>query len=92
MQWTAGRLVELESLGLCGYICKENSPSCSGHGRAGVFGASSTVPQKGTGIFTKAFIEHFPRIPVIEEGSLEDPAARNDFLGKVLACRQNMLE
>jgi uncharacterized protein YbbK (DUF523 family) len=39
------------------------------------------------GMFTVAFKEHFPRIPVEEEGRLQDPALRANFVQRVLPAR-----
>ena len=84
-RWADARLGELEPFGLCGYVCKKNSPSCSGIGRIDVLGESGAVAGPGSGIFTKAFVERFPRVPVEEEGRLRDPAVREAFLEKVFA-------
>lgn len=85
VRWTGTRLRELEPLGLCGYVCKKNSPSCSGIGRIDVVGDSGAVAGAGSGVFTKAFVERFPHLPVEEEGCLRDPAVREAFLEKVFA-------
>lgn len=85
LRWAKVRLRELESIGLCGYVCKKNSPSCSGIGRIDVVCDAGTLAGPGSGLFTKAFVEHFPDLPVEEEGRLRDPAAREAFLEKVFA-------
>lgn len=84
-EWTKARLRDMEPLGLCGYVCKKNSPSCSGMGRIEVMGVSGTPAGAGTGIFTKAFVERFPHVPVEEEGRLRDPLAMEAFLEKAFA-------
>ena len=89
MRWTQIRLRELEPLGLCGYVCKRNSPSCSGIGWIDVVGDSGAVAGPGSGIFTKAFVERFPHVPVEEEGRLRDPAVRESFLEKAFALRRS---
>ncbi len=89
MVWTGARLGELEPLGLCGYVCKKNSPSCSGIGRIEVAGGSGAVAGPGSGIFTKAFVERFPQVPVEEEGRLRDPAVREIFLRRALALHRS---
>ena len=88
MSWAKVRLRELESIGLCGYVCKKNSPSCSGIGRIEVIGDSGNPAGSGTGIFTKAFVKRFPQIPIEEEGRLRDPAARGAFIEKVYALSE----
>lgn len=71
LRWARSRLRELESLDLCGYICKKNSPS------SGM-----------TGIFTKAFMDRFPLVPVEEEGRLHAPVPREMFIEKVFTLRR----
>jgi uncharacterized protein YbbK (DUF523 family) len=88
IRWAKGRLRELESIGLCGYICKRNSPSCSGVGRIEVSDDSGAVAGPGSGLFTKAFVERFPHLPVEEEGRLREPTAREALLEKVFALME----
>jgi uncharacterized protein YbbK (DUF523 family) len=75
---------ELERDELCGFIFKKNSPSC---GVYGVEVCNRGEPAKpGRGLFAAAVIEHFPRLPVAEEGHLGDPLVREEFMGRVFAC------
>ena len=69
------RVRELEALDLSGYIFKADSPSCG------------IKTQEGVGLFARAFMEHFPRIPVEEEGRLHDPQAIKNFLERARAYR-----
>ncbi len=87
LQWSRSRLEELGGIGLCGYICKKDSPS-SGMTRVKVYGPSGAPSRTGAGIFTKAFLERFPLIPVEEEGRLADPVLREMFIGKVFTLRR----
>lgn len=87
MRWARERLRELASLDLCGYICKGNSPSCSGKGCIEVSGVASSPAKAGTGLFTKLFMEHFPFLPVEEEGPLQDPVRREMFLSRARTLR-----
>jgi uncharacterized protein YbgA (DUF1722 family)/uncharacterized protein YbbK (DUF523 family) len=85
-RWSRARLEELESLDLCGYICKRGSPS-SGMERVKVHGGG--VPRgSGSGLFTKAFMDRFPLIPVEEEGRLHDPVLREMFVERVFTLRR----
>ena len=85
--WAKRKLEELERVDLCGYICKKDSPS-SGMERVKVYGDSGAPAKVGSGVFTKAFMEHFPLIPVEEEGRLNDPVLREMFIGKVFTLRR----
>ena len=81
------KMKELEPLNLCGYICKKDSPS-SGMERVKVYGDSGIPAKVGAGLFTKAFLDHFPLIPVEEEGRLNDPVLREMFIGRVFTLRR----
>lgn len=81
--WIRGKLQALEGLDLCGYICKKDSPSC-GMERVKVYGGTGTPAEVGAGMFTKAFMDRFPLVPVEEEGRLQDPLSREMFVKRVL--------
>ncbi|MCL1076849.1 DUF1722 domain-containing protein [Parashewanella spongiae] len=66
---------------LCGYIVKKDSPSC-GMERVKIY--HSGMPTKnGIGLYTKRLIENFPYLPIEEEGRLEDPHLRENFIQRV---------
>jgi uncharacterized protein YbgA (DUF1722 family)/uncharacterized protein YbbK (DUF523 family) len=85
--FTRRRLDELADLGLCGYICKKDSPS-SGMSRVKVYGASGIPERTGAGLFTRAFMARFPRVPVEEEGRLNDPVLREAFIQRVFGLKR----
>jgi len=84
---TTGRLAELGNLDLSGYVFKRGSPSC-GVERVRVYGEQALPSHKGIGIFARAFIEHFPLIPVEEEGRLCDAPLRENFIERVFCYRR----
>jgi uncharacterized protein YbgA (DUF1722 family) len=87
-RWAKARLEELSGLDLCGYICKKDSPS-SGMERVKVYGTGDGIPARtGAGVFTRMFMERFPRIPVEEEGRLTDPVLREMFIERVFCLRR----
>jgi uncharacterized protein YbbK (DUF523 family) len=69
-RWAKARLEELSGLGLRGYICKMDSPSCG---------------MEPAGVFTRMLLERFPLLPVEEEGCLADPMRREKFLQRIKA-------
>lgn len=85
--FTRRRLDELAAMDLCGYICKKDSPS-SGMQRVKVYGASGIPEKTGAGVFTRAFMERFPQIPVEEEGRLNDPILRESFIERVFCLKR----
>ncbi len=66
-----------------GCIVKKNSPSC-GLSRVPVYDQQGRLCHKqGRGAFTQRLIEALPQLPVEEEGRLNDPALRENFLQRV---------
>ncbi|HEX9079423.1 MAG TPA: DUF523 and DUF1722 domain-containing protein [Desulfuromonadaceae bacterium] len=84
--YCAAKVRELEREGLCGFIFKKNSPS-SGLFRVKVY--QSGVPAKnGRGLFAAALARQFPLLPLEEEGRLNDPAIRENFIERVFSYRR----
>ncbi len=81
--WAAARVEELAGERLCGYVLKNDSPSC-GMQRVKVYGAG-TPRRSGRGLFAEALVARFPRLPVEEEGRLCDPRLRDNFVERVFA-------
>ena len=93
LNWAGKRVVELEKDRLMGFIFKSNSPS-SGMERVKVYKGKNISVRKGVGIFARAFMEHFPLLPVEEEGRLHDPILRENFVERVFALARwrNLLD
>lgn len=87
LRFTEARLRALESVELCGYVCKKDSPS-SGMARVKVYNESGMAERTGAGVFTAAFMARFPLIPVEEEGRLHDPRLRESFIERVFSRRR----
>jgi len=81
-RWARKRVVELENDNLLGFIFKSDSPS-SGMERVKVYSDKGMPSKNGIGVFARAFMEHFPLMPVEEEGRLHDPALRENFIERV---------
>jgi len=69
------RVRELEAENLDGYVFKSKSPS-SGMERVKVYDANNVPAKVGRGVFARIFMEHFPLLPVEDEGRLNDPRLR----------------
>jgi len=80
--WARRRAAELEGENLSGFIFKSKSPS-SGMERVKVYDANGSPSGKGAGIFARIFMEHFPLLPVEDEGRLHDPEIRENFIERV---------
>jgi uncharacterized protein YbgA (DUF1722 family)/uncharacterized protein YbbK (DUF523 family) len=78
------RTKQLERYNFSGYILKKDSPSC-GMERVRVYKESSIPLKQGRGFFGGALVDHFPNLPIEEEGRLNDPALRDNFIVRVFA-------
>lgn len=85
--WAAQRLRELEKESLCGFIFKAKSPS-SGMERVRVYGAGNSVKKNGVGIFARMFMDYFPRLPVEEDGRLQNLEFRENFIEAIFAQKR----
>ncbi|MFH1502581.1 MAG: DUF523 and DUF1722 domain-containing protein [Candidatus Eisenbacteria bacterium] len=85
--WARRRLKELEREDLVGFIFKSRSPS-SGMERVKVFDERGMPQKVGTGIWARAFMDHFPLMPVEDEGRLHDPGIRENFIERVFCLRR----
>jgi len=91
--WAKGRVKELEAEGLSGFIFKSRSPS-SGMKRVKVLRDRGVTERTGTGLFARAFMEHFPLVPAEDDEGLHDPAVRENFIESifVLAAWRNLVQ
>jgi uncharacterized protein YbgA (DUF1722 family)/uncharacterized protein YbbK (DUF523 family) len=87
VQWAKKRVVELEKEDLCGFILKSNSPS-SGMERIKVYDEKGMSVKKGVGIFARIFMDHFPLLPVEDEGRLHDPTLRENFIERIFTLKR----
>lgn len=85
-RFSRNRIRTLGAEGLSGYVFKRSSPSC-GVERVKVY--KNGIPAgHGRGLFASAFIEANPTLPVEEEGRLNDPRLRENFVSRVFAYRR----
>ena len=91
MDWTDAmnsfavkRSADLAGFDLSGYIFKKDSPSC-GVERVKVYESKAQPPRRGRGLFAAVLITKLPLLPVEEEGRLNDPALRENFIERVFA-------
>ena len=87
IRWTEKRVKELEKEYLCGFIFKSDSPS-SGMMRVKVYSEKGMPEKKGVGMFARAYMNHFPLIPVEEDGRLHDPAIRENFIERIFSLKR----
>lgn len=83
-EYTARRVQELADNRLCGYVLKRSSPSC-GMERVKVYQPSGMPINTGRGLFAEGLLNAFPNLPVEEEGRLQDPRLRENFISRVFS-------
>jgi uncharacterized protein YbgA (DUF1722 family)/uncharacterized protein YbbK (DUF523 family) len=94
VNWAKQKMKDLEKKDLCGFIFKKDSPS-SGMERVKVYNNKGMPQKKGAGIFAGLYMDHFPLIPVEEEGRLHDPILRENFIERIFtlkAWRENLYQ
>jgi uncharacterized protein YbbK (DUF523 family)/uncharacterized protein YbgA (DUF1722 family) len=81
------RIAELARDDLCGFVLKQDSPSC-GLERVKIHRADGRFERRGRGLFAAELVARFPFLPVEEEGRLADPDLRDHWIERVFATRQ----
>ena len=70
---------------LCGFVFKAKSPSC-GIERVKLYENNSNMcEKKAVGLFAKAVIKKQPLLPIEEDGRLNDPWLKENFLMQIFA-------
>jgi uncharacterized protein YbgA (DUF1722 family) len=85
--WAQKKLDDLAKEDLSGFIFKSRSPS-SGMQGVKVYSESGMPGRRGTGIFAKAFMERFPLLPVEDDGRLNDPGLRENFIERIFVFKR----
>jgi uncharacterized protein YbgA (DUF1722 family)/uncharacterized protein YbbK (DUF523 family) len=81
------RVRELEAMDLSGFVFKKDSPSC-GLERVRVYSPHGMPARNGVGLFARALMDHLPLLPVEDEGRLNDPPLRENFIERVFCYRR----
>ena len=78
------RVEELAGLGLRGYVLKKDSPSC-GMERVKAYDGGGVPAKNGIGVYVAVLAAALPNLPLEEEGRLEDPRLRENFVARLFA-------
>ncbi|KKO46158.1 membrane protein [Arsukibacterium ikkense] len=71
---------------LSGYVVCAKSPSC-GMERVRLYDdAGQQLGKIGVGIYTRQLMQHYPWLPVEEDGRLLDPTIKENFITRIFAC------
>lgn len=82
-----GRRMARELGDISGYIFKSKSPSC-GMERVKLFSDKGAASSRGIGLYAREIMRARPLLPVAEEGRLNDPRLRANFIEQVFAYRR----
>ncbi|MCJ2376170.1 DUF1722 domain-containing protein [Vibrio sp. ZSDZ34] len=77
------KVSELASQDLCGYIVCAKSPTC-GMERVKVY-TEKHATTDGIGIYTRQLMKKMPWLPIEEDGRLNDPVLKENFVARVFA-------
>jgi len=81
-RWAKKKMTELAGADLSGFVFKSRSPS-SGMKGVKVYTEEGMPSKTGSGIFARAFMDAFPHVPVEDDGRLNDPGIRENFIERV---------
>ncbi|WP_162063844.1 YbgA family protein [Vibrio taketomensis] len=81
LDFSTRRIEQLKKEDLCGYIVCAKSPTC-GMERVKVYGKNN-ADKVGIGLYTKELMERMPWLPVEEDGRLNDPVLKENFVTRV---------
>ena len=85
--WSRERVKQLEKEDLDGFVFKAKSPS-SGMERVKLYDRNGVPKKVGVGVFARHFMEHFPLLPVEEDGRLNDPRLRENFITAIFVLKR----
>ncbi len=85
--WARERVRQLEKEQLDGFVFKAKSPS-SGMERVKLYDRNGVPKKVGIGVFARHFMEHFPLLPVEEDGRLNDPRLRENFITAIFVLKR----
>ena len=86
-RFAEARVAALAPLDLDGFILKARSPSC-GMERVPVRDHNDVPAKIGRGAFAAVLMDSLPLLPVEEEGRLNDPRLRENFVERLFAHRR----
>jgi uncharacterized protein YbgA (DUF1722 family) len=85
--YSVDRVRRLEKHGLAGYVLKKDSPSC-GMERVKIRDRNDVPARTGVGIYAAELMRISPDLPVEEEGRLNDPRLRENFITRIFSFQR----
>ncbi|MDF2152669.1 DUF523 and DUF1722 domain-containing protein [Vibrio sp. CAU 1672] len=83
LSYSAAKVDELQNEQLCGYIVCAKSPTC-GMERVKVY-TKHNAAKDGVGLYTQTLMNKMPWLPVEEDGRLNDPVLKENFITRVFS-------
>lgn len=81
LDYSKDKVAELSDAQLCGYIVCAKSPTC-GMERVKVYKKNGS-DNTGVGLYTNELMQQMPWLPVEEDGRLNDPVLKENFITRV---------
>jgi uncharacterized protein YbgA (DUF1722 family)/uncharacterized protein YbbK (DUF523 family) len=89
LNYSRNKVAELQTLPLCGYVVCAKSPTC-GMERVKVY-HGNRADKDGIGLYTQHLLTQMPWLPIEEDGRLNDPVLRENFISRVFALQDLLL-
>ena len=86
-KWAKQQVRFIADQELSGYVLKRSSPSC-GLERVKVYRGTGLLHRAGRGLFAEALLDQLPNLPTEEEGRLNDPRLRENFVSQVFCYKR----
>ncbi len=86
-EYSVDRIRRLQKHDLAGYVLKKDSPTC-GMERVKIRDWNDVPARNGVGTFAAELLRLLPDLPVEEEGRLNDPGLRENFITRIFAYRR----
>ena len=83
VEYSKNKVAEIKQQPLCGYIVCAKSPTC-GMERVRVY-QDNRADKEGVGLYTKELMSQMPWLPIEEDGRLNDPVLKENFISRIYA-------
>lgn len=82
LDYSDKKIEQLQEQNLAGYIVCAKSPTC-GMERVKVYNVNGGAEKNGVGLYTQQLMQRMPWLPIEEDGRLNDPVLRENFVARV---------
>ncbi len=82
LDYSHKKIEQLQEQNLAGYIVCAKSPTC-GMERVKVYNVNGGAEKNGVGLYTQQLMQRMPWLPIEEDGRLNDPVLRENFVARV---------